>query len=70
MSELKEYWAFRFCLEAEDGSLVPRGQAEELLEVIVEWAEARDLQIGGGYREPLEKDGTAPLVGAEDFEDF
>jgi hypothetical protein len=60
MSDGREFWAFRFCLEAEDGSPVPREEAEALLDTVIEWVEARGLQIGGGYGEPSEADRTTP----------
>lgn len=70
MSEAKEYWAFRFCMEAEDGSPVDRSKAEELLGVILDWVESQGLQIGGGYRAPVKEDETALLYGEEGYSEL
>ena len=45
-------WIFRFTLEHESAKPVDRSTAEQLMQRIVAWAEAEDLQIGGGYRCP------------------
>ncbi len=44
-------WRFRFGLCAtRDGQLISRSKCDELMDVIVNWAEANDLGVGGGYR--------------------
>ena len=44
-------WRFRFWLEhQEDDSPVSEQLAEELMNWIVDWAESRGLQVGGGFR--------------------
>ena len=49
-------WEFRFGLcGSKEGQLIPREKCDELLDVIVSWAEANSLGIGGGYR-PFEPD--------------
>jgi len=45
-------WMFRFGLERVDGAPFGAEVAEELLDVITAWAEARDLQVGGGFVPP------------------
>ena len=48
--ELAE-WEFRFGLCGNEmGQMIPRSKCDELLDVIIEWAEANDLGIGGGFR--------------------
>jgi|tagenome__1003787_1003787.scaffolds.fasta_scaffold20963148_6 hypothetical protein len=56
MSDAEKSWAFRFSLEAQNGSRVLYSQAEELIDVIIEWVEARDLQIDGGVRRGVKLD--------------
>jgi hypothetical protein len=56
MSDAEKSWVFRFSLEAQDGSMVPYSQAEELIDMIIEWVEARSLQIGGGFRPPTQEE--------------
>ncbi len=49
--ELNE-WKFDFGLCAPiAGQLIPNSQCEELLDLIIDWAEKNKLSIGGGYRE-------------------
>ena len=48
-------WMFRFSLERVDGAPMEIDLPEKLLGAIVEWAEANDCQIGGGYSEPEEE---------------
>ena len=43
-------WEFRFAIEHEDGAPITVDQANEFLGAIVTLAEARGLQVGGGYR--------------------
>lgn len=45
-------WIFEFGLERRDGLCFSREAPEELLDVIIKWAEDNDCQIGGGYRNP------------------
>ena len=46
------YWMFTFGLEGEGDKPVSRDLAEELLLLIVKWAEENECQIGGGFRPP------------------
>jgi hypothetical protein len=47
--ELTE-WDFHFGLCGNKASrLIPRSKCDELLDLIIEWAESNDLGIGGGY---------------------
>ena len=50
--EPQQAWLFRFGLERRDGERFPHQVAEELMAVIVAWAEARGLQVGGGFAPP------------------
>jgi hypothetical protein len=54
MKDAEKSWVFRFSLEAQDESAVPYSQAEELIDMIIDWVEARNLQIGGGFRPPTQ----------------
>ena len=45
-------WLFHFALESESGVPIPSTIPEELIDLIVDWVEKRELQIGGGYRAP------------------
>jgi len=45
-------WHFDFGLYATNpNQLIPDSKCEELLDLIVEWAEKNELEVGGGYRE-------------------
>lgn len=56
-------WSFHFGLCGnETGQLIPRTKCEELLDLIIEWAESNDLGIGGGY-------GPFPIDGPEESND-
>ena len=48
----EEVWLFNFALEGEALGKIERKKAEELMEVIIEWAENNGCQVGGGYRAP------------------
>ena len=50
-------WKFDFGLCATKANqMIPNSQCEELLGLIIEWAEEKELGVGGGYREfPPEK---------------
>lgn len=52
----EEAWVFHFFLEAQEGTPVSSETAEELLDQIIAWVEARGLQIGGGYRAQTEEE--------------
>lgn len=56
MSDAEKSWVFRFSLEAQDGNVVPYPKAEELMNMIIEWVEDRNLQIGGGFRPPTKEE--------------
>ncbi len=45
-------WLFDFALESESGEPVSSNVPDELMDVIIDWAEKRDLQVGGGFRAP------------------
>lgn len=51
-NDAEPVWLFRFGLEGEGGLPVSRALAEELLDLIIKWAEENDCQVGGGYRAP------------------
>lgn len=51
-------WMFRFKLFSTAEELVSIGTAAHLLEHITEWAEERNLQIGGGYNAARDTDGA------------
>jgi hypothetical protein len=53
MSELeRKEWHFDFGLCATNPTqLIPTSKCEELLDLIIEWAERNNLGIGGGFRE-------------------
>ena len=43
-------WHFDFGLQAmKPDQLIPESKCDELLDVIIAWAEKNDLGIGGGY---------------------
>ncbi|QNN69445.1 hypothetical protein [Thermomonas carbonis] len=42
-------WEFNFAIEQDGGGLITVDQANEFMGAIVVLAEARGLQIGGGY---------------------
>lgn len=68
----KESWLFHFWLEAQDGSAIDYATAEELFEQLIAWVEARNLQIGGGFRAPTEEEMNPepfPIRGLEGFAD-
>jgi len=45
-------WHFDFGLCAtKSNQLIPISKCEELLDLIIEWAEKNELGVGGGYRE-------------------
>ena len=52
-------WHFDFglCATSPD-QLISDVKCEELLNLIIEWAENNDLGIGGGYREYTEQDSS------------
>jgi hypothetical protein len=48
--EVRTEWEFRFELCGNTtGQLIPRSKCDELLDLIVAWAESNNLGIGGGY---------------------
>ena len=53
---MSDVWMFRFVLEREDGRPMSSSVPEQLLEMIVSWAEEQGYQIGGGYGMPKESD--------------
>lgn len=51
-----EEWLFKFVIEKESGEPIDRAVASDLLMHILDWVEAHDLQMGGGYYIPKESD--------------
>ena len=53
MNEKKLYeWNFNFGLYTNNSSdLIPDSKCEELFDIIIAWAEANNLSLGGGYGE-------------------
>jgi hypothetical protein len=49
ISELVE-WHFNFGLSTPDSSLIPESKCDELLDLIIDWAEQHGYGVGGGYR--------------------
>lgn len=44
-------WLFKFGLYNPDGlSEIPESACQELMDLIIDWAEDRKLHIGGGYK--------------------
>jgi hypothetical protein len=55
MTETKlEEWHFDFGLCSQDEKLIAQSECDELLDVIIDWAEQRGYGIGGGFR-PFEQ---------------
>ena len=52
INKSEEVWLFNFALESEDGNKLERNKANDLMDVIIQWAEKNGCQIGGGYRAP------------------
>ena len=50
--DAEEVWQFNFFLEPAAKANVERAKADELMNLIIAWAEANDCQIGGGYKTP------------------
>lgn len=63
-----EVWQFRFVIEKESGEPIDSAVASELLMHILDWVEAHDLQMGGGYHIPKETD-FPPFPVYDDEED-
>lgn len=60
----RDEWHFDFGLCAtRAGQLIPDSHCEELLELIVRWAEEKSYGVGGGFREftDEEKDPSSPF---------
>jgi hypothetical protein len=50
MSEARlEEWHFDFGLYRQDGKLVAQSECDQLLDVIIDWAEEHGYCIGGGF---------------------
>jgi len=45
----EEMWSFNFAVVSNNDSRVPHTDCMDLLDLIIDWAEARDLSIGGGF---------------------
>ena len=55
IQELDE-WHFDFGLCTPDDSLIPASKCDELLDLIIDWAEKNGYGIGGGFRAFAETD--------------
>ena len=53
---ISDVWMFSFGLERQDGEPFHFSIPEKLIDLIVEWAEENELQVGGGYHFPRESD--------------
>jgi hypothetical protein len=42
-------WHFQFGLCAQDERLIPQSKCDELLDTIIDWAEANGYGVGGGF---------------------
>jgi hypothetical protein len=43
-------WSFRFGLcVTNERDLIPRDHCDELMELIIEWAESKNYGVGGGF---------------------
>ncbi len=51
-------WVFEFGLQGDPDGAVPRDKAEQLMSTIIQWAEANNLLVGGGFRAPTELENT------------
>lgn len=49
-----EEWHFDFGLFAQDRNPVPQSDCDQLMDVIIDWAEQHGYCIGGGFR-PFDK---------------
>jgi hypothetical protein len=45
-----EEWHFDFGLCAQDGNSIAHSECDELLDLIIDWAEQHGYGIGGGFR--------------------
>ena len=54
--DTEEVWLFKLFLESDNGEELHFKNANELMDLIILWAEKNGCQIGGGYRKPNEKD--------------
>lgn len=57
-NEHQEAWVFYFFVESAKNEPVPYELAERFLDDIIATAEARGLQIGGGFRPPTQEENT------------
>jgi hypothetical protein len=51
-----EEWEFTFGLCAQDKCLIPNSKCDELLDLIIDWAEKNGFGVGGGYHPFAELD--------------
>ncbi len=65
----QEGWVFKLFVEADDNGPVPYELADKLLDDIVAAAEARGLQIGGGFRPPAHEENTLDIFSGTPFEE-
>ena len=42
-------WHFEFGLSSQEGKLVPQSDCDQLLDLIIDWAEEHGYCIGGGF---------------------
>ena len=52
-----EEWHFDFGLSAQDWKPISQSECDELLDVIIDWAEEHGFAIGGGFRPFDDSDG-------------
>lgn len=45
-----DVWLFRFILGAIDNSIIENKLGEELFDIVTDWIENNQLQLGGGYK--------------------
>ena len=45
-----EEWDFHFGLCAQEAGVIPESKCDELLDMIIDWAEKHGYGVGGGFR--------------------
>jgi hypothetical protein len=53
-------WHFEFGLCGQNGESITQSECDQLLDVIIDWAEHRGYCIGGGFRPFGESDHRSP----------
>jgi hypothetical protein len=50
MSEtILQVWHFDFGVSGQDGQMIAQSDCDQLLDIIIDWAEEHGLCIGGGF---------------------